>query len=210
MAAAVPAPVLACLEEALSTLPTDQPGVRLYGVEALRPQLQPSGVVGKVAASVLGGECRPVRAVLFNKTAAANWSLAWHQDRTIAVVERVETPGYEVWSVKAGVRHVEPPFAVIEGMITLRVHLDRVDEDNAPLLISPGSHRFGRIPEAEIADVVRRCGTAGCLAEAGDVWLYATPILHASAASARPARRRVLQVDYAHAPLPGGLEWFGV
>ena len=49
-----------------------------------------------------------------------------------------------------------------------------------------------------------------CVAEAGDVWLYATPILHASEASHRPGHRRVLQVDYAAEELPGGLEWLGV
>ena len=55
-----------------------------------------------------------------------------------------------------------------------------------------------------------RCGTAACYAAAGDLWLYATPILHASAASRSAQRRRVLQVDFAAAPLPGGLDWLGV
>jgi hypothetical protein len=35
-------------------------------------------------------------------------------------------------------------------------------------------------------------------------------ILHASEAARRPARRRVLQVDYAARDLPGALEWLGV
>lgn len=58
--------------------------------------------------------------------------------------------------------------------------------------------------------VVASCGTAACLAEPGDVWLYATPILHASEAAKAPLRRRVLQVDYAVDDLPGGLEWLGI
>ena len=94
-------------------------------------------------------------------------------------------------------------------MLTLRVHLDPVDADNAPLLVAPGSHRFGRVAEAEAAATVARCGTATCLAEAGDVWLYATPILHASAASTGGRRRRVLQLDFAAGPLPAGSEWLG-
>ncbi len=61
-----------------------------------------------------------------------------------------------------------------------------------------------------IESVVRRCGTTQCLADAGDVWLYATPILHASEAASRPAHRRVLQLDYAAQDLPDGLEWLGV
>src|SRR5450756_1282922 len=35
----------------------------------------------------------PVRAVYFNKTAEANWLVAWHQDLTIAVKERIDLPG---------------------------------------------------------------------------------------------------------------------
>ena len=119
-------------------------------------------------------------------------------------------PGYGTWSIKQGIQHVEPPFAVIERMATLRVHLDAVPEGNAPLLVAPGSHRLGRVAESQITDTVARCGTVVCLAEAGDVWAYATAILHASAASTHGGRRRVLQVDYAAAPLPGGLEWLGV
>ncbi len=92
-------------------------------------------------------------------------------------------------------------------MITLRIHLDDVTENNAPLVISPGSHEYGRIAEKDVASIVEQCGTATCLATAGDIWSYATPILHASSASTTPGRRRVLQVDYAARELPGLLQW---
>ncbi|MBO9621948.1 MAG: phytanoyl-CoA dioxygenase family protein [Sphingomonas sp.] len=153
---------------------------------------------------------RPVRAILFDKSPAANWALGWHQDRTIAVRARTEQAGFGPWSVKQGLLHVEPPFALIEAMRTMRVHLDPVPEDNAPLLIAPGSHRLGRIAEGDLAAVVERCGTATCLAAAGDVWLYATPIVHASAASNGMRHRRVLQVDWSSDSLPGDLAWLGV
>jgi len=107
-------------------------------------------------------------------------------------------------------QHVEPPFALLSGMVTLRVHIDPVPASNAPLLIAPGSHKLGRIPEENVKDVVRRCGTVACLAEPGDIWLYATPILHASDAATAPVHRRVLQSDFAGGELPGGLEWLGV
>jgi ectoine hydroxylase-related dioxygenase (phytanoyl-CoA dioxygenase family) len=95
-------------------------------------------------------------------------------------------------------------------MVTLRVHLDDVPDTNAPLLIAPGSHLLGRVPVNDIAAVVRDCGTRMCLAQAGDIWLYATPLVHASKAATRPVHRRVLQVDYAAQKLPGGLQWLGV
>ncbi|HEV8390676.1 MAG TPA: phytanoyl-CoA dioxygenase, partial [Dongiaceae bacterium] len=86
----------------------------------------------------MGAAARPVRAVLFDKNADANWSAGWHQDRTIAVRARLETEGYGPWSVKGGAVHVEPPFDILRGMVTMRAHLDDCDEDNAPLLIAPG------------------------------------------------------------------------
>lgn len=182
----------------------------MRGIDGLAPFLAASGDVGSCAASVLGEACRPVRAILFDKTAATNWALGWHQDRTIAVKERILVDGFDMWSIKSGMQHVEPPFALLSGMVTLRVHIDPVPASNAPLLIAPGSHKLGRIPEDEMRDVVRRCGTVACLADAGDIWLYATPILHASDAATAPMHRRVLQVDFAVSELPGGLEWLGV
>jgi hypothetical protein len=48
-----------------------------------------------------------------------------------------------------------------------------------------------------------------CCAEAGDIWLYTTPILHASEPASVPGHRRVLQLDFACDELPGGLQWLG-
>jgi ectoine hydroxylase-related dioxygenase (phytanoyl-CoA dioxygenase family) len=136
--------------------------------------------------------------------------LAWHQDRVVAVRERKEVEGFGPWTRKHGALHVAPPFDVLARMLTLRVHLDPASETNAPLLVAPGSHRMGRVPEADIPTVVSKCGVAACLAEAGDVWTYATPILHASERASVVTHRRVLQVDYAVDDLPGGLQWLGV
>lgn len=166
--------------------------------------------VGAVASAALGPACFPVRAVLFDKNAVTNWALGWHQDRTIVVRERREVPGFGPWTVKNGLQHVAPPIDVLAGMVTLRVHLDPVPQDNAPLLIARGSHRLGMVPETEVDAVVARSEIFACLAERGDVWLYRTLILHASAAASRPQRRRVLQVDYAAQPLPHGLEYLGM
>lgn len=203
-------PCITKLEAALAHVPQNEAGVRLHGIEALRPLLAPGGCIGGVATFALGMKAKPVRAILFNKSAQTNWSLAWHQDRTICVTEKREAPGFGPWTLKSGMHHVAPPFDLLARMVTLRAHLDDVSDDNAPLLIAPGSHVFGRIPIDRIDEVVRCCGTRTCLAEAGDVWLYATPILHASEAAAAPTERRVLQVDFAAEELPHGLQWLGV
>lgn len=201
---------LAELERLLADQLRDVAGVRLFGLEGLRPILDADGPVGRLAAEVLGPAARPVRAILFDKTEAANWSLAWHQDRVIAVRERIEVEGFGPWSRKHGALHVGPPFPLLERMLTLRVHLDPVPETNAPLLVAPGSHRRGRIAESDVPAVVAACGVVPCLADPGDIWLYATPILHASDRATAVSRRRVLQVDYSADDLPGGLEWLGV
>lgn len=163
-----------------------------------------------IAAEAIGAGARPVRAVLFDKSAKVNWNLGWHQDRTIVVRGRRDVPGCGPWSTKAGLQHVEPPFAIIETMVTARLHLDPVDPDNAPLRIAPGSHRLGRVQVDQIEEKVAELGAVECLAESGDLWLYATPILHASSPAANPRRRRVLQIDFSAQSLPGGLEWLGV
>lgn len=198
---------ISALENALGPLPADRPGTRLKPIPGLAGLVQPATAI---AASILGPAASPVRAILFDKSPARNWALGWHQDRTIAVRARVDTPGFADWTVKHGIPHVVPPFEILARMLTLRIHLDPVGPDNAPLMIVPGSHRLGRIAEGDIAGIVARLGEASCPAGRGDLWLYATPILHASARAARPARRRVLQLLYSADDLPGGLEWLGV
>lgn len=185
-------------------------GQRLNQLPGLSDLLAPQGAVGRHVAKRLGPEAKPVRALLFDKTADNNWGLAWHQDRTIAVRERIEVAGFGPWTIKSGMPHVAPPIEILARMITVRVHLDPVPVDNAPLLIAPGSHRLGIVAEAKIDKAVKRCGTVACLAQPADLWLYSTPILHASPSARKPLRRRVLQVDYAVLGLPGGLQWLGI
>jgi hypothetical protein len=84
--------------------------------------------------TLIGDAARPVRAVLFDKTAERSWAVGWHQDRTIAVRARRDVPDFACWDVKDGIVHVAPPFALLARMVTMRIHLDAVDADNAPLL----------------------------------------------------------------------------
>lgn len=164
----------------------------------------------RIAKDVLGEGTQAVRAVLFDKTPTTNWSLGWHQDRTIVVKERNETHGFGPWSTKAELQHVEPPFELFSKMVTLRIHLDAVDENNAPLLVALCSHEQGRVPIKDIEDVVSRSKIHTCLAGPGTIWSYRTPILHASTGSTGHTHRRVLQVDYCAVSLPNPLEWMEV
>ena len=185
------------------------PGDRL-SADKLRPivdLITTTGAIGRVAVALIGAQAKPVRALLLDKSDAANWQLGWHQDRTIAVDERIDVAGFGPWSVKAGQPHVEPPQALTHRMVTLRVHVDGVDERNAPLAILPGTHRMGRLSSDAIDQLAATEKAWRCLAAPGDVWAYATPIVHSSARQLRSGRRRVLQLDFSTDELPGGLKW---
>ncbi|RZL54105.1 MAG: phytanoyl-CoA dioxygenase [Sphingomonas sp.] len=163
-------------------LTIDRPGLRID--PAVCDDLSAYRAIRRALLDLLGEAARPVRAVLFDKHDGANWALGWHQDRVIEVAERIDVPGYGPWTVKQGRLHAAPPIALLETMLTVRIHLDPVPADNAPLCVAPGSHRLGYVAEDAIDDVVSRCGSMTCLAAAGTVWFYATPILHGSARSA--------------------------
>lgn len=75
------------------------------------------------------------------------------------------------------------------------------------LLVALGSQANGVVPVDAVDALFQSCKVAMCTADVGDIWVYATPILHASEAAQNPARRRVLQLDFAAFDLPGGLEW---
>jgi ectoine hydroxylase-related dioxygenase (phytanoyl-CoA dioxygenase family) len=167
-------------------------------------------VIRRLVEAVLGPEPALVRSLLFDKTPDANWNVAWHQDLTVAMREKVDCPGFTAWSVKAGVPHCQPPDEVLARMVALRLHLDPCAADNGALRVLPGSHRDGRLSDEAIDGWRATTPEVTCAADAGDVLLMRPLLLHASSASRVPGHRRVLQLEFAAAePLPGGLRWYG-
>jgi ectoine hydroxylase-related dioxygenase (phytanoyl-CoA dioxygenase family) len=160
-----------------------------------------------LAESVLGPGCAAVRGILFDKTPGANWKVAWHQDLTIAVAQRTERPGFGPWSEKAGIVHVQPPVAILEGMLTLRVHLDDCGLANGPVRVLPGSHRAGRLSPQAVDRWRAEVAAVDCGAAAGDVLAMRPLLLHASSPAASPAHRRVVHLEYAAATLLAEIDW---
>ena len=158
----------------------------------------------------LSAEPVPVRGIFFDKRAETNWLVAWHQDITLALKERIEVPGWGPWSVKDGAPHVQPPVECLERMLTVRLHLDEADESNGALRVLLGTHRFGRLDAESIAKCRETHAEVLCAAKAGDVLLMRPLLLHASSRSMSECRRRVLHIEFAGFDLPEPLEWHEV
>lgn len=164
-------------------------------------------VVRRLVEPFLGPRARVVRAILFDKTAGANWKVAWHQDLSIAVRQRHEVPGYWPWSVKAGVPHVQPPADLLARMLTVRLHLDDCGPDNGPLRVLPGSHRHGVLSPTDVRDWPSRAEPIDCVVTAGGALLMRPLLLHASSAATAPGHRRVVHLEWSADPLPDPLDW---
>ena len=46
-------------------------------------------------------------------------------------------------------------------MVTVRIHLDDCPEENGALKVVAGSHRAGKIPERQVAEIVAEGGKVG-------------------------------------------------
>lgn len=204
----------AAVDRAAATAGTLRRDATVYGMrDLLRGVPEVRALAGSRALldpveAVLGPGAFAVRGLWFDKTPGANWGVPWHQDLTIAVAERIEAPGFGPWTVKAGIHHVRPPVAVLGAMLTVRVHLDDCGATNGPLQVIPGSHRDGRLDAAATRERLGRGPKVDCLVARGGAVLMRPLILHASGAATEPARRRVIHLEYAAAPLPDGLRWF--
>jgi hypothetical protein len=149
----------------------------------------------------------PVRAIYFDKYPDANWLVPWHQDLTLAVRERADVPGFGPWSAKEGIPHVQPPIALLERMLAVRLHLDATDMDNGALRVLPGTHGLGRLSAERIQELRRNVPEQLCDARPGDALLMRPLLLHASARSQSGRHRRVLHLEYAAFDLPPALRW---
>jgi ectoine hydroxylase-related dioxygenase (phytanoyl-CoA dioxygenase family) len=158
-----------------------------------------------VLASALGPHFGLVRGLFFDKPPARSWALPWHKDKTIAVKDnRVPSRHFTKPTMKAGVPHVEAPPAVLERMLTVRIHLDPMTSANGPLKVLPGTHRTRQVmPSAAVSP-------QSVMGDAGDVLVMRPLLAHASGKSDSETglHRRVLHLEFAADPnLTEGYEW---
>lgn len=184
-------------------------GIRnLLNVVSFTRELANSSLCKSLIEPILGPDARVVRGIYFDKHKDANWKVAWHQDLTIAVRERLDVDGYGPWSLKAGIHHVQPPVSVLEHMLTLRLHLDHTDESNGALRILPGTHLHGRLDPVQISHFKQNLEPITCTLRRGGALLMRPLLLHSSTAALTPTHRRVLHFEYSSTDLAGGIRWF--
>ncbi len=162
-------------------------------------------VLMKFMSSVLGPGFGLVRGLFFDKPPERSWSLPWHKDLTIAVQNnRLPSQLFGKSTNKAGVPHVEAPPELLARMLTLRIHLDAITDENGPLKVIPGSHHAGRELENSQAQPF------AILSAAGDVLAMRPLVSHCSGQSlpGTALHRRILHLEFASdSLLPDGYAW---
>jgi len=159
------------------------------------------------ASSFVPVNAQLVRAILFNKSPESNWFVTWHQDKIVSVSSKFEESGWGTWSVKENTLHVQPPLAVLEGMVTIRVHLDSTPKENGCLKVIPNSHKLGILNAEQINEVVASEKVHFCEAEQCAALIMRPHLLHASSKSSEPSNRRVLHFEFSNWQLPSGACW---
>jgi hypothetical protein len=159
----------------------------------------------EILAAILGPAFGLVRALFFDKPPDQTWALPWHKDLTIAVRNnRLPSSQFRTPTCKAGVPHVEASQEVLRSMLTVRIHLDEITEENGPLQVIPGSHRTGK--ELILGPTPPRL----VVSNRGDVLLMRPLLAHCSGRSRAATRRhrRILHLEFAALPLlPDHYEW---
>jgi len=148
-----------------------------------------------------------VQCTAFFKTPETNWLVSLHQDLSIPVQERVQNPECRGWSNKQGVLFVQPPVAVLESLVAIRVHIDACSAENGALRIVPGSHRLGRLATDAHAKIRDASGERVVPVERGGALLMRPLLLHASSKAVVPNGRRLLHFVFGPRTLPLGLRW---
>lgn len=163
-------------------------------------QIVSQPAVKNLIANQLGESAGLVRILYFDKPPGKGWALSLHKDQTIAVKAHIDPPApFNKPTRKAGVPHVEATQDLLHRMLTLRLHLDPMHDDNGPLIVVPKSH-------AQESD----CEIKTIHCNAGDVFVMKPLLSHGSLAATPETadHRRVVHLELApQQTLPGSYQW---
>ncbi|CAI2766775.1 phytanoyl-CoA dioxygenase family protein [Flavobacterium collinsii] len=145
------------------------------------------------------------KSIYFDKPEKSNWFVAYHQDLTISVDQKIEVKNFENWTVKQNQFAVQPPKEVLEKNFTIRIHLDKTTKENGALKVINNSHSKG-IFRVENMDFANENETI-CEVEQGGIMIMKPLLFHASNKTTNNERRRVIHIEFSNQQLPSGLEW---
>lgn len=154
---------------------------------------------------VFGEKYFVVKSIYFDKPEKSNWYVAYHQDLTISVDQKVEMENFGPWTTKQNQFAVQPPLDILENIFTVRIHLDDTDENNGALKIVPKSHAKG-VYRPETIDWNVETENI-CSVEKGGVMIMKPLLLHGSNRTTNGKKRRVIHIEFSDRELPEELNW---
>ena len=157
--------------------------------------------------SLLPSNAVAIQCTLFDKSPMKNWLVSLHQDLSIPVQNRVDSPECSGWSEKEGQLYVQPPVGVLERLAAVRVHIDDCTTESGALRVVPGSHSEGRLSRERAEELRRESGETEVPVARGGALVMRPLLLHASSKATSQSPRRVLHFVFGPPKLPLGLEW---
>jgi ectoine hydroxylase-related dioxygenase (phytanoyl-CoA dioxygenase family) len=155
--------------------------------------------------ALFGDDYFVVKAIYFDKPGNSNWFVSYHQDLTISVDKKTEIEGFGPWTIKQNQYAVQPPLYILEDNFTIRIHLDKTNEENGALRIVPKSHSKGIYRPRAIDWTIETPIT--CNAVKGGIMFMKPLLLHSSGRTTNNNKRRVLHIEFSRSSLPGDLNW---
>lgn len=128
--------------------------------------------------SIFGKGFFITKSIYFDKPEKSNWFVAYHQDLTISVDQKIEIENFENWTVKQNQFAVQPPTEVLENNFTIRIHIDKTTKNNGALKVINNSHSKG-ILRIENLDFEKEKETI-CEVEKGGIMIMKPLLFHAS------------------------------
>lgn len=145
-----------------------------------------------------------VKSIYFNKPAASNWFVSYHQDLSVHAAQRSACEGFVNWTKKDDHIGVQPPADILGATFTIRIHLDDCDAGNGALRVIKGSHRGGVSKFDTGRDVPDE---ATCPVARGGIMIMRPLLLHASGKNTSGRNRRVLHLEFCNRELPATIGW---
>lgn len=146
-----------------------------------------------------------VKSIYFDKPESSNWFVAYHQDLTISVDQKMELKDFGPWIVRQNQYAVQPPLEILENIFTIRIHLDDTNENNGALKVISDSHKKGIYRPENIDWNIEKEDV--CHVPSGGIMIMKPLLLHSSSRTTDHRKRRVIHIEFSDIRFSNGLNW---